>query len=361
MNVPGFAREKILPRLEIVRRQLQLKSPFGISRGVRTAVENVFISVGGHWGEAAPILYHGQTAELLEEVASSIRISDCLGKQPEELLPEIAGRTRDIRPVLTAIDMAIHDAWAAGQMKSLSQLWEINERDAPPSSFTIGLDTPEGMVEKIESGRDYPILKIKLGSPDDLACLTAIRRVTDKKIRVDANEGWDRETAAWWIERLPDWNVDLVEQPLPRDDREGLRALFQLNKSRVPIILDESVQTSRDIPQVPGFADGINIKLAKCGGLAEARSMISLARHHGLLVMVGCMVESSLGISAAAHIAPLADFADLDGAALVADDPFDGVRFEQGRVRFRNRPGLGVIPAGNAGFEGEPGSGNRGS
>jgi L-alanine-DL-glutamate epimerase-like enolase superfamily enzyme len=339
--------------LRVFCRRLRLQSPFGISRGVRAEVENVFIAIAGHWGEAAPVTYHGQTAELLEDVASSIRVPDSFDQEPGRLIHDIASQIRGIRPILTAIDMAAHDAWATRQGKSLSQLWEIDERDAPPSSFTIGLDTPERMAEKIKSGTEYPILKIKLGSPDDLACLTAIRQATDKKIRVDANEGWDRETAAWWMQRLPDWNVDLVEQPLPRDDREGLRDLVQRNKGRVPIILDESVQTSRDIPQVLGLADGINIKLAKCGGLVEARCMMSLARRHGLLVMVGCMLESSLGISAAAHIAPLADFVDLDGAALLAEDPFDGVRFEEGQVRFRDRPGLGVVLRSDAGFERE--------
>lgn len=332
-----------MPAPRVLTRRLKLKSPFGISRGVRTEVENVFVAVDGHWGEAVPITYLGQSAQLLEKTVESFPLPEVVGDAPEDVMPRISGAISQVRPVLAAVDMALHDAWATGQGQPLAWLWGVDRQDSPPSSFTISLGKPETMVEQLPAGEDYPILKIKLGSPDDLACLIAIRRATNKKLRVDANEGWDRETAAWWIERLPDWDVDLVEQPLHREDREGLKQLMQLNRCRVPIILDESVQTERDIPGVLGSGDGINIKLAKCGGLLEARRMISQARRHGLLVMIGCMVESSLGISAAAHLAPQADFVDLDGAALLAEDPFDGVKFDKGRVQFNNRPGLGVV------------------
>ncbi|MFH1744088.1 MAG: dipeptide epimerase [bacterium] len=322
---------------------MRLKSPFGISRGVRVTVENVFINLDGHWGEAVPVAYHGHTTELLQTSGEAICVPESFAVRPEEAIQQISKQIGGFRPVLAAMDMAIHDAWAANQGKTLLQMWGLAEKNAPPSSFTIGLGKPEEMAEKVESAPDFPILKVKLGAPNDLERLTAIRNATGKRIRVDANEGWDRESANWWIEQLADWDVELVEQPLPRDDHEGLRDLFKRNKGRVPIILDESVQTGSDVAQALGIADGINIKLAKCGGLLEARKMISSARNLGLLVMVGCMVESSLGISAAAHIAPLADFVDLDGAALLADDPFDGVRFEQGYARFSNRPGLGAV------------------
>ncbi len=329
-------------RLKVSRRQLRLKHPFGISRGTRVSVENVFVSVGDSLGEAAPVSYHGHTADLLQQAAESIRVPEFFREAPEEAISHISEAFHGPSPVLAAVDMAIHNAWAAAQGKPLWQLWNLREENAPPSSFTIGLDTPERMVQKIEDGESFPILKIKLGSKDDIACLEAIRKATDKTLRVDANEGWDRETALWWLERLPDWNVDLVEQPLPCSDVEGMRMICRKNGGRIPLILDESIQNSSDIPATSAECDGINIKLAKCGGLLEARRMISIARERGLQVMVGCMVESSLGISAAAHIAPLVDYVDLDGATLLAEDPFDGVDFEKGRICFQNRPGMGV-------------------
>ena len=330
--------------LTVVRRLLRLKRPFGISRGTRAHVENVFVCLGSHCGEAAPVSYHGHTAEMLQQAAESLQIPNSFTREPEEVIHRLSQNREIPRPVVAAIDMAIYDAWAHERGQPLSKLWGVREEDVPTSSYTIGIDTPEQMVSKIEDGLEFPILKIKLGSKDDLSRLAAIREATSKTLRVDANEGWDRETAAWWLERLPDWNVDLVEQPLPRDDHEGMRDLCRKNQGRIPIILDESIQTSEDVLSTLGESNGINIKLAKCGGLLEARKMISIARRHGLKVMVGCMVESSLGISAAAHIAPFVDFVDLDGAALLDDDPFEGVNLTAGRICFRERPGLGVSP-----------------
>jgi len=333
--------------IQVALQRLHPRFPFGISRGVRTSVENLFISLSGHLGEAAPVAYLSQTGEVLLSQSKAIRVPDYYIERPEEAIQEIRAVLGDFHPLLAAMDMAIHSAWAAGQGHPLHRIWQIEAKNAPPSSFTIALDTPERMVERLEFSGDYPILKIKLGGQDDVTRLKAIRQATTKTLRVDANEGWDRQTARWWIERLPDWNVDLVEQPLPRGDREGLLELNRINKGRIPIILDESVHISRDIPGILGTCDGINIKLAKCGGLLEARKMIHLAREHGLRIMGGCMLESSVGITAAAHLAPFVDFVDLDGAALLADDPFDGVWFEKGQVRFPDRPGLGVVFRGN--------------
>ncbi len=333
--------------IQVALQRLHPRVPFGISRGVKTFVENLFVSLSGHIGEAAPVTYLGQTGEVLLNQATAIRVPDFYVERPQEAIQEIAAILPDFPSLLAAIDMAIHSAWAAGQGQPLYRLWGIEAKNAPASSFTIGLDTPERMVERLESSGDFPILKIKLGGQDDVARLKAIRQATTKTLRIDANEGWDRQTARWWIECLPNWNVDLVEQPLPRGDREGLLELNRINQGRIPIILDESVRTSHNIPGILGTCDGINIKLAKCGGLLEARKMIHLAREHNLRIMVGCMLESSLGITAAAHLAPFADFVDLDGAVLLADDPFDGVWFEKGQVRFPGRPGLGVVFRGN--------------
>src|SRR6266540_3252180 len=184
------------------------------------------------------------------------------------------------------------------------------------------------MREKVHEAAAYPILKIKLGTDRDPELLRTIRDATDKPIRVDANAGWTVAKA-------------LEMQPLPPDDLEGL-ARVRAAAGELPVVVDESCLVARDIPRVAQAADGINIKLAKCGSLREALRMIATARAHGLLVMVGCMIESSLGITAAAHFTPLVDAADLDGAALTVNDPFVGAGIDGGRIRLPVEPGLGV-------------------
>jgi L-alanine-DL-glutamate epimerase-like enolase superfamily enzyme len=208
------------------------------------------------------------------------------------------------------------------------------------SSFTIGLDTPEKMQAKVAEAAPYPVLKIKLGTDRDEEILRTIRDVTDKPIRVDANAGWTRERALAMLPVLDTYGVEFLEQPLPPDDLEGIGAVRRA--ARIPVLVDESCIVATDIPRVAGAADGINIKLAKCGSLREALRMIATARAHGMMVMVGCMIESSLGITAAAHFSPLVDAADLDGAALCVNDPFVGATIEGGRIALPAGPGLGV-------------------
>src|SRR6266550_2230856 len=191
------------------------------------------------------------------------------------------------------------------------RLWGLDPARAPRSSFTIGLDTPDKMRQKVLEASSYPILKIKLGTDRDEAILKTVRDATDKPLRVDANAGWTRERALHMLPVLKEYGVEFVEQPLPPDDLEGLAAVRR--RGILPVVVDESCIVAADIPRLSGIADGINIKLAKCGSLREALRMIATARAHGMLVMVGCMIETSLGITAAAHFTPLVDAADLDG------------------------------------------------
>jgi L-alanine-DL-glutamate epimerase-like enolase superfamily enzyme len=220
------------------------------------------------------------------------------------------------------------------------RLWGLDPCRAPRSTFTIGLDTPERIKAKVREAEEYPILKVKLGTDRDVEILQAIRDATDKEIRVDANCGWTVKRTIRMLPVLDEFGVTVLEQPLVPHDLDGLAAVTA--QADIPIIADESCLTAVDIPPLVGKVDGINIKLAKCGGLREALRMIAIARAHGLMVMVGCMIESSLGITAAAHFTPLVDIVDLDGAALLADDPFDGARIDGGQVSLPNGPGLGV-------------------
>jgi L-alanine-DL-glutamate epimerase-like enolase superfamily enzyme len=222
----------------------------------------------------------------------------------------------------------------------LWKLWGLNAKNTPQSSFTIGIDDPEKMRQKVAEAAAYPVLKIKLGTERDEAILKTIRDATDKPIRVDANAGWDLAKALRMLPILKDYGVELLEQPLPPADLDGLGVVRAA--SDIPVVVDESCLVATDIPKLVGKADGINIKLAKCGSLREALRMIATARAHGMRVMVGCMIETSIAITAAAHFTPLVDFADLDGAALTVDDPFAGASIDGGQIRLPDGPGLGV-------------------
>ncbi len=322
---------------------LRLLNPFGISRGARTEVTNVIVEVSGGLGEAAPIYYHGQTVAEMLSLLSELEVAG------EPLEPGLGPwdsladpRLSEQSALRAAIDMALLDAWGKREDEPLHRLWGLDTRQIPVSSFTLGLDRPDVMAEKALQAPKTPVFKVKLGGDDDVACLEAIRNVSDATLRVDANEGWTLDEALEWTSRLADLDVDLIEQPLHREMHEESRELVRRNKSGIPIILDESIQSLEEIDRTLGEGDGINIKLSKCGGPSAAKRMAEHARELGLLVLVGCMVESSVGCTAAAQIAPLADFTDIDGFMLLADDPYEGVRFDDGRLRLPDRPGLGV-------------------
>jgi L-alanine-DL-glutamate epimerase-like enolase superfamily enzyme len=242
---------------------------------------------------------------------------------------------------LAAVDIALHDL--AGRRAGLP-LWRMLGADLsrmPLTSFSIGIDTIPAMVEKVRAAAAYPILKIKVGGDDDRAVIEAIRAITDKPLYVDANEGWtDRTRAVELIRWMEGMGVVLVEQPMAAADLDSAR--YVRDRVGVPIVADEAVLAEPDIEHVASACDGINIKLQKAGGLLMARRMIDRARAAGLKVMIGCMIESSIGITAAAHLAPLADWADLDGNLLLADDPFAGAIVQAGRIALPPGPGLGV-------------------
>jgi len=241
-----------------------------------------------------------------------------------------------------AVDMALYDLAGKRLGVPLYELLGIDPGNTPVTSFTIGMDTPEIVEAKVEEAADYAVLKVKMGSDDDRQVLETVRRVTDRPLRVDANEGWSLEDAVSRLEWLEEMGVELVEQPLPEGELEAMQELRRL--SPLPLFADESCHRATDIPRLATAFDGINIKLMKCGGLGEALRMIAVARAHGMQIMLGCMVESSLAITAAAHLSPLVDHADLDGNLLIGNDPFEGVTIEGGRLVLPDAPGLGVRP-----------------
>jgi L-alanine-DL-glutamate epimerase-like enolase superfamily enzyme len=267
----------------------------------------------------------------------------------------LLARFDDQRAAVAAIDEALHD-WL-GKRRGLP-LWSVLEglgldpARTPPTSMTIGLDPgapPEAFERKVREADAFAILKVKVGTSDDVQTLSAIRWAAgDKPIRVDANGGWTADEAADRIAAIAGFNLELIEQPIPadpagpRDDLRQLRESLRSGTTTIPIIADEDCVRPADLPPLAGVADGVNIKLAKCGGIVEAVRMIRQARSLELKVMIGCMVETSVGVAAAAHLASLADYADLDGHLLLADDPFVGLDLDGGVVRPSHSPGLGV-------------------
>jgi len=244
--------------------------------------------------------------------------------------------------VKSAISAALHDLAGKRLGVPVYKLWGLDPAKAPLSSFTIAIAAnDEELRTRIKEAEAYPVLKVKLGTDRDEHIIRTVRDAAgDKILRVDANAAWTAKKALRMIEVLEELGVEYVEQPLPAHDIEGTR--FVRERSSLPVICDESCVTAADIPKLVGVADGINLKLSKCGGLREALKMIATARSHGMLVMAGCMIETSLGITAAAHLAPLLDFADFDGAALLSDDPYVGATIDAGRIVIPAGPGLGV-------------------
>ena len=296
------------------------------------------------WGEADPSSFYGESLETVLKAFE--RLGPHLPLDPFDLEAAEA-RWAQVLPknwsARAALSAALHDLVGKALGQPLWRLWGLDPGKAPLSSFTIGLDTTEKIRDKVREAKAYPILKIKLGTDRDEDILKTIRDATDKPIRVDANAGWDVARAKQMIPKLKEFGVEFLEQPLVPEDLDGLVEVRRVAaKHHIPIVVDESCLVAADIPRLAGRADGINIKLAKCGSLREALRMIATARAHSMLVMVGCMIETSLGITAAAHFTPLVDAADLDGAALTVDDPFSGATIDQGQIRLPREPGLGV-------------------
>ena len=336
-------------KLIVEQASITTRHPFAIARGSTNGYKRAWVRlVDGNgqegWGEADPSSFYGESLETVLKAFE--RLGPHLPLDPFDLEAAEA-RWAQVLPknwsARAALSAALHDLVGKALGQPLWRLWGLDPRKAPLSSFTIGLDTTEKIRDKVREAKAYPILKIKLGTDRDETILKTIRDATDKPIRVDANAGWDVARAKQMIPKLKEFGVEFLEQPLVPEDLDGLVEVRRVAaKHQIPIVVDESCLVAADIPRLAGRVDGINIKLGKCGSLREALRMIATARAHGMLVMVGCMIETSLGITAAAHFTPLVDAADLDGAALTVDDPFSGATIDQGQIRLPTEPGLGV-------------------
>jgi L-alanine-DL-glutamate epimerase-like enolase superfamily enzyme len=325
------------------------KRPFVIARGGSSEYRVVRVIATDDdgtegWGEAAPNRFYGENAETVLEALTRftplLKSADAWALEDiEATLNAAVERNGSAK---SAVSTALHDMAGKRLGVPLYRLWGLNPLRAPRSSFTIAIAaTVEELEERVSEAAEFPILKIKLGTDRDVEIVEAVRRAApDKILRADANAAWTPDEALRMIAVLVEYGAEFVEQPVAAQDIDGLR--YVRERSKLPVIADESCVTAADIPRLVGAVDGINIKLSKCGGLREALRMVATARSHGMLVMAGCMVETSLGVTAAAHLAPLLDFADLDGAALLRDDPYVGATIDGGVIRLPDGPGLGV-------------------
>jgi L-alanine-DL-glutamate epimerase-like enolase superfamily enzyme len=297
-------------------------------------------------GEAAPIVRYNENAELARQAVESVR-ERILAADPwkfAKVLDDQFSRIPGNYAAKAAIDIALLD-WVTQKLGiPLYRFFGLDPADTPLTTFSIGIASPEVTRQKVREAEEFPILKVKVGLDSDEATLEAIRSVTRKPLRVDANEGWkDKEVALRKINWLESLGVEFIEQPMPAAMSDDIRWLR--GKVHIPIFADEACLHPQDIPKLADAYDGVNIKLMKCGGILEAFRMIQIARSLGLKTMLGCMIESSIGVTAAAHLSPLVDFADLDGNLLIANDPYRGVEVRNGKLILPDRPGLGLVSA----------------
>jgi L-alanine-DL-glutamate epimerase-like enolase superfamily enzyme len=325
---------------------LKLRHVFRISREAHSTQPTLIVELAdgplSGYGEATSSAYYGVSinsiARALEQVRGTVE-SWRLG-EPSELWNRLQPALADEPFALCAVDLAAHDLWGKQQGAPVYQLWGLDPRHGPDSSFTIGLDSIDVMVAKLKEMPDWPIYKVKLGTSHDLDIIRELRKHTAAIFRVDANGAWTADETLGKANELTGMGVEFIEQPLPARDWSGIRRVYE--KSPLPIIADESCLVEDDVERCHGYFHGINVKLVKCGGLTPARRMIDRARTLGMRVMVGCMTESSVGISAIAQLRPLLDYVDMDGAVLLAEDIASGVTLDRGRCIYPTENGLGV-------------------
>ncbi len=334
-------------KLSYERIELVPKYVFRTARTTSTSSESVIVHLSDGTveglGEADPSRFYGETADSVVDFLERMRRKVEHAAHESELMAELTSRGGTSDPAArAALEIAAHDMMGKRYGRPLYRFLGLNPSDAPLTMMSIGLDEPDVMLQKAMEASGFPMLKIKLDAGTDLSVVKVIKEATGSAVTVDANCSWSPAGAIERIRVLEEIGVELVEQPVPADDIDGLRHVKQ--HTSVSIFADESCPTSAEIPIVADAVDGIVIKLMKCGGIVEAVKMAKMARKRGLKTMIGCMMESSLAITAAAHISPLMDYADLDSGLLLKNDPFVGVGIDCGKMTLPDEPGLGVRP-----------------
>ena len=320
---------------------LDLKTTFRVAHGAFDQRFNVLVYLDDGVGEAAAVPYYGETQD---GIIAYLRSIPDLGDDPFDMDAVLSKRPAGSRAARSAIDEALHDLWGKKLGQPLYKLFGLNPNNLPLTSFTIGMDEPEVMAEQAKDSQ-YPIIKVKLGSEKDEAIVSSIRKATNATLRADANAGWTREEALHIIPRLVDYDLEFIEQPLAVEDVEGyfwLKEKLKAQNIDIPIFADETAKTSHDVAKLAGAIDGVVVKTMKSEGIREAVRMIYTARAHDMQIMLSCMIESSVGATAAAHLAPLCDYVDLDGPLLISNDPYRGLKYDGAKITLPDGPGLGL-------------------
>jgi len=324
---------------------LPFKHPFTISKGTKThqpalLVELEFFGIKGY-GEAPAITYYNIPVEkMIADIESKKRFIEKFSfTEPDRYWHYLHHLIPDNPFLVCALDMAAWDIYGKMKRKQLYQLWDLDISKNPLTDITIGIDSIENMVSKMKE-TPWPIYKIKLGTPDDIQIIQELRKYTDAVFRIDANAAWKAEEALQKIKVFKDLNVEFIEQPLAKDDWEGMKYLYE--HSPLPLIADESCVSEHDVIKCKGHFHGVNIKLTKCSGITPALRMIEMAHSLGMKVMVGCMNESSIGTAAIAQMLPMLDYVDMDGPLLLAEDVAKGVQYDYGKIIYGDGYGLGV-------------------
>ncbi|OJU25720.1 MAG: dipeptide epimerase [Sphingobacteriales bacterium 41-5] len=324
---------------------LKFRHPFTISKGTKTH-QPIFVVELKHrgitgYGEAPAITYYNVTVEdMMADLASKLQMVERFNFIEPERFWHFLHHLFPKNPFLVcALDMAGWDIFGKLCNKPLYKLWKGDPAKNPVTDYTIGIDSIEKMVEKVKE-KPWPVYKIKVGTADDIAIVKALRNITDAKLRVDANAGWDLDTALRLIPQLNDLGVEFVEQPLAKDNWEGMKILYK--ESSLPLYADESCVFENDVEKCVGHFHGINIKLTKCSGITPALNMISAARKLNMGVMAGSMNESTIGSAAIAHLLPLIDHVDMDGPLLLEEDIATGIGYDFGKISYSEEPGLGI-------------------
>lgn len=325
--------------------KLPLRHTFTIAYDSRDTQETLIVELtdGRHsgYGEATANPYYGATVESMVELLESLRgkIQNSIFENPETLWAQMQPFLCHHPFAQCALDMAAHDWHGKRVGQPLHRLWGLQTDKMPLTNYTIGIDSVEKMVAKLRE-TPWPLYKVKLGTPHDVAIVRELRRHTQAVFRVDANCAWTPEQTIANALQLKPLGVEFIEQPLKADNWEGMKEVYA--HSVLPLIADESCIAETDVARCQGHFHGINIKLVKCGGLTPARRMIAQARRLGMKAMVGCMTESSVGISAIAQLAPMLDYVDMDGALLLRQDVASGVTIDYGKVQFSAVNGTGA-------------------
>lgn len=324
---------------------LRFRHPFTISRGTKThqptlVVELEHYGVKGY-GEAPAIAYYYIPVEkMIEDMeANKEAIEKFVFTDPERYWHFLHHLIPNNSFLVCALDIAAWDIWGKMQKKPLREVWNAPATIEPICDYTIGIDTIEKMVMKMKE-KPWPIYKVKVGTADDIAIVKALRDNTDAVLRVDANAAWDLETALKLIPQLKELGVELVEQPLAKDNWEGMKVLYR--ESVLPLYADEACVKEKDVDACKDHFHGINIKLTKCSGITPSRRMIKRARELDLKVMIGCMNESTIGSAAIAQLLPFIDEVDMDGPLLLAEDLATGISYDYGKITISAKPGLGI-------------------